>query len=125
MWRTRSCRTQDLCPALTLLLPSRSFGTGSNHIREKDGLWAVLAWLSILADRNAEVADGAKLVSVRDIVVDHWSKYGRNYYSRCVLPRGHRVPLPPLSSWSQRRGCCTTQRPGTTTRTWRALGRIP
>nr|WP_319383685.1 alpha-D-glucose phosphate-specific phosphoglucomutase [uncultured Roseibium sp.] len=50
-----------------------SFGTGSNHVREKDGLWAVLLWLNILAARKCSVAD---------LVQDHWNKYGRNYYSR-------------------------------------------
>ncbi|KAF1779950.1 Nucleotide-diphospho-sugar transferase [Phytophthora cactorum] len=56
-----------------------SFGTGSNHIREKDGMWAVLAWLSILASKQVE---GAPLVTVEDIVRDHWKKFGRNYYCR-------------------------------------------
>lgn len=50
-----------------------SFGTGSNHVREKDGLWAVLLWLNILASRKCSVAE---------LVQDHWKKYGRNYYSR-------------------------------------------
>jgi len=50
-----------------------SSGTGSNHIREKDGLWAVLLWLNILAVRRQ---------SVKQIVNEHWQKYGRNYYSR-------------------------------------------
>ena len=50
-----------------------SAGTGSNHVREKDGLWAVLLWLSILAARG----EGAK-----EIVTKHWAEYGRNYYSR-------------------------------------------
>ncbi|RWX79104.1 alpha-D-glucose phosphate-specific phosphoglucomutase [Neorhizobium lilium] len=50
-----------------------SFGTGSNHVREKDGLWAVLFWLNILAARNESVAE---------IVTKHWAEYGRNYYSR-------------------------------------------
>ncbi|ELR16875.1 Phosphoglucomutase, putative [Acanthamoeba castellanii str. Neff] len=59
-----------------------SFGTGSDHIREKDGIWAVLAWLSILAYKNAGVAEGGKLVTVEDIVKEHWAKYGRNYFSR-------------------------------------------
>jgi len=58
-----------------------SFGTGSDHIREKDGIWAVLAWLSILSFKNANTAQG-KLVTVKDIVVDFWKAYGRNYYSR-------------------------------------------
>ncbi|GKY92322.1 hypothetical protein MPSEU_000203300 [Mayamaea pseudoterrestris] len=58
-----------------------SFGTGSDHVREKDGIWAVLAWLSILAHFNDCTPDG-KLVSVEDIVMQHWTKYGRNYYAR-------------------------------------------
>eukprot|EP00854_Cymbomonas_tetramitiformis_P003457 gene3457-4343_t len=57
-----------------------SFGTGSNHVREKDGMWAVLAWLSILAHHNPDPA--AELVGVEDIVTEHWKKYGRNYYVR-------------------------------------------
>ncbi|CAL8343835.1 unnamed protein product [Merluccius merluccius] len=55
------------------LCGEESFGTGGDHIREKDGLWSVLAWLSILATRRQ---------SVDDIVKDHWRKYGRNYYTR-------------------------------------------
>jgi phosphoglucomutase len=50
-----------------------SFGTGSDHVREKDGLWAVLFWLNIMAARNESVAE---------IVKKHWAEYGRNYYSR-------------------------------------------
>ena len=50
-----------------------SFGTGSSHVREKDGLWAVLAWLNLLAARRRPVAD---------IVHAHWETFGRNYYSR-------------------------------------------
>ncbi|MQM14652.1 hypothetical protein Taro_047588 [Colocasia esculenta] len=59
-----------------------SFGTGSDHIREKDGIWAVLAWLSILAYRNKDKKLGEKLVSVSDVVKEHWSVYGRNFFSR-------------------------------------------
>lgn len=55
------------------LCGEESFGTGSNHIREKDGLWAVLFWLNILAVRQQ---------SVEQIVQEHWQTYGRNYYSR-------------------------------------------
>ena len=55
------------------LCGEESFGTGSNHVREKDGLWAVLFWLNILAARQE---------SVEDIVKEHWKTYGRNYYSR-------------------------------------------
>ncbi len=50
-----------------------SFGTGGNHVREKDGLWAVLCWLNILAITKK---------SVKDITEKHWQKYGRNYYTR-------------------------------------------
>ncbi|MBE9079916.1 alpha-D-glucose phosphate-specific phosphoglucomutase [Romeria aff. gracilis LEGE 07310] len=50
-----------------------SFGTGSDHVREKDGLWAILFWLNILAARKQ---------SVEDIVREHWQTYGRNFYSR-------------------------------------------
>ncbi len=57
-----------------------SFGTGSDHIREKDGMWAVLAWLSILASVNPD--SSKPLVTVEDVVTKHWAKYGRNYYSR-------------------------------------------
>jgi phosphoglucomutase len=55
------------------LCGEESFGTGSNHVREKDGLWAVLFWLNILAVRQE---------SVEAIVTEHWRTYGRNYYSR-------------------------------------------
>jgi phosphoglucomutase len=55
------------------LCGEESFGTGSNHIREKDGLWAVLFWLNILA---------VKQQSVEQIMRDHWATYGRNVYSR-------------------------------------------
>jgi phosphoglucomutase len=57
-----------------------SFGTGSDHVREKDGIWAVLAWLSILASVNTDPSK--PLVTVEDIVKRHWAKYGRNYYVR-------------------------------------------
>ncbi|KAI4357604.1 hypothetical protein L6164_001542 [Bauhinia variegata] len=59
-----------------------SFGTGSDHIREKDGIWAVLAWLSILAHKNKDKLGGDKLVTVEDIVTQHWATYGRHYYTR-------------------------------------------
>ena len=55
------------------LCGEESFGTGSDHVREKDGLWAVLFWLNILAVRRQSVAD---------VVREHWATYGRNYYSR-------------------------------------------
>jgi phosphoglucomutase len=55
------------------LCGEESFGTGSDHIREKDGLWAVLFWLNLLA---------VKQQSVEKIVTDHWKAFGRNYYTR-------------------------------------------
>ncbi|MBT8119629.1 MAG: alpha-D-glucose phosphate-specific phosphoglucomutase [Gammaproteobacteria bacterium] len=55
------------------LCGEESFGTGSDHVREKDGLWAVLFWLNVLAVRKQAVAD---------IVTDHWQKYGRDVYTR-------------------------------------------
>ncbi|WP_432449613.1 alpha-D-glucose phosphate-specific phosphoglucomutase [Aliiroseovarius marinus] len=55
------------------LCGEESAGTGSNHVREKDGLWAVLLWLNILA---------VKRQSVKQILTDHWAKFGRDYYSR-------------------------------------------
>ncbi len=58
---------------LATICGEESAGTGSNHVREKDGLWAVLLWLNILAVRGESVAD---------IVQQHWATYGRNYYSR-------------------------------------------
>lgn len=64
------------------LCGEESFGTGSDHIREKDGLWAVLAWMSILMKANENVADGEPSVSVKDIVMKHWAKYGRHFYCR-------------------------------------------
>jgi len=64
------------------LCGEESFGTGSDHIREKDGLWAVLAWMSILMKANEGVAEGEPLVSVNDIVKNHWAKYGRHFYCR-------------------------------------------
>jgi phosphoglucomutase len=80
-----------------------SFGTGSDHIRcaslnsfhniamrvrpkcgaDEDGIWAVLAWLSILAAKNKDVPDGGKLVTVKDVAEEHWTKYGRNFF-RCA-----------------------------------------
>jgi len=57
-----------------------SFGTGGDHVREKDGMWAVLAWLQILAAKNPDPSK--PLVGVSDICMTHWKEYGRNYYAR-------------------------------------------
>merc|ERR1712113_576000 len=56
-----------------------SFGTGADHVREKDGMWAVLAWLQILA---AKTEVSGKLVTVEEVARAHWAEYGRNYYAR-------------------------------------------
>jgi phosphoglucomutase len=58
---------------MATLCGEESAGTGSDHVREKDGLWAVLLWLNILAVRRQ---------SVREIVEDHWRRFGRDYYTR-------------------------------------------
>jgi len=58
---------------LATLCGEESYGTGSHHIREKDGLWAVLFWLNLIAARGK---------SVVEIVREHWARFGRNYYSR-------------------------------------------
>ncbi len=58
---------------MATLCGEESAGTGSDHVREKDGLWAVLLWLNILAVRR---------LSVDEIVQDHWARFGRNYYAR-------------------------------------------
>ena len=55
------------------LCGEESFGTGSDHVREKDGLWAVLLWLNVLAERGETVAE---------VLSSHWAEFGRNYYSR-------------------------------------------
>ena len=62
-----------LAAGLATICGEESFGTGSDHVREKDGLWAVLLWLNILAVRRESVAA---------ILSQHWAKFGRNYYSR-------------------------------------------
>jgi phosphoglucomutase len=72
---------------------------GSDHIREKDGIWAVLAWLSILAYKNKDNLED-KLVTVEDIVRQHWATYGRHYYTRydyevrfnCILSYFSTIP---------------------------------
>lgn len=56
-----------------------SFGTGSNHIREKDGLWAVVAWLNIMAGVGK---DTGKLPSISEIQKQFWDQYGRVYFTR-------------------------------------------
>ena len=81
------------------LCGEESFGTGSDHVREKDGLWAVLLWLNILAVTGK---------SVKTLLAEHWARFGRNYYSRHdyedvesdraeALYAGLRARLPTLS----------------------------
>ena len=55
------------------LCGEESFGTGSDHVREKDGLWAVLAWLTIVNSLKLPVSE---------IMANHWARYGRSYYCR-------------------------------------------
>jgi len=55
------------------LCGEESFGTGSDHIREKDGIWACLAWLNVIAGQGK---------SVENILLDHWKVYGRNFFTR-------------------------------------------
>jgi len=69
--------TPKYCP---FICGEESFGTGSNHIREKDGMWAVLCWLQILAAKNSDPSK--PFVSVESVVREFYSKYGRNYYGR-------------------------------------------
>jgi phosphoglucomutase len=58
---------------LVTICGEESAGTGSGHVREKDGVWAVLFWLNLLARRR---------LSVREVMEDHWRRYGRHYYAR-------------------------------------------
>jgi len=60
------------------LCGEESFGTGSNHIREKDGIWAILAWLNILAVETHK----SKGSSIKQVLDDHYQTYGRNFFSR-------------------------------------------
>jgi len=57
-----------------------SFGTGSDHIREKDGLWAVVAWLNIIAAANKNSPN--KLIGINDLLSEFYSIYGRSFFSR-------------------------------------------
>lgn len=94
-----------------------SFGTGSDHIREKDGVWAIVgeyrfhvcrwvsgqianiaAWLSILAAANKEKPGSG----INDVLMQHWKKYGRSFFSRCVS--------------NPQTGSCPTEHAGTTTK---------
>jgi len=62
------------------LCGEESFGTGSDHIREKDGVWAILCWLTILAQKNKD--NKGKLIGIPEIMQEHWKCYGRDYYCR-------------------------------------------
>ena len=59
------------------LCGEESFGTGSDHIREKDGVWAILCWLTILAQKNKD--NKGKLIGIPEIMHEHWKCYGRDY----------------------------------------------
>lgn len=71
------------------LCGEESFGTGSNHIREKDGIWAALAWLSIMENTKK---------SIEDICKEHWKKYGRNYFTR--YGNYNKVLVDPIYKWN-------------------------
>ena len=73
--RRRAGSSSATCstPAASRLCGEESFGTGSDHVREKDGLWAVLFWVDILAARTRPV---------EAILHEHWREFGRNYYTR-------------------------------------------
>jgi len=74
----------DVFPSTPTYTPficgEESFGTGGDHVREKDGMWAVMAWLQILASKNTDPSK--PLFGVEDICKAHWAEYGRNYYAR-------------------------------------------
>jgi len=70
---TTPCYTPFICG-------EESFGTGGDHVREKDGMWAVLAWLQILAAKNPDPSK--PIVGVDAVCMEHWKEYGRNYYAR-------------------------------------------
>lgn len=97
--RRENCSLLNLLKPLTILWLLLCLWIGSDHIREKDGIWAVLAWLSILAYKNKDNLE-SKLVSVEDIVRQHWATYGRHYYTRydyevclsCILSYFSKIP---------------------------------
>lgn len=74
------------------LCGEESFGTGSNHVREKDGLWAVLCWLNIIAAKSRSgKTQSVENIAVENLAKAHWATYGRNVYSRHdyeVIPTG-------------------------------------
>ncbi len=83
------------------LCGEESFGTGSNHVREKDGLWAVLFWLNLLAVTGK---------SVEQLVTEHWQTYGRNFYSRHDYEE---VPAAPANELMARLRAGLATMPGT------------
>ncbi|KXS12381.1 Phosphoglucomutase, first 3 domain-containing protein [Gonapodya prolifera JEL478] len=84
-----------------------SFGTGSDHIREKDGVWAILAWLQILAHASASDPN----VSVKSVCLAHFATYGRNYFSRYDYEE---VPSDGASDMIDRLRKLTAELPGKT-----------
>ena len=111
---------------LATICGEESAGTGSNHVREKDGLWAVLLWLNILAARKE---------SAQAIVAAHWADYGRNYYARhdyegidtaAREPAGRRPPRPaPVAARHRGRPGSGSRRPTTSPTTTRSTARPP
>ncbi|KAK0489142.1 phosphoglucomutase [Armillaria novae-zelandiae] len=74
LWKPNGCWTAYLSVERSPLVP------GSDHIREKDGLWAVLAWLNIIAAANAKSPN--KLIGINDLLASHYAIYGRSFFSR-------------------------------------------
>ena len=98
--RTASAMTCAGLTVVTSLFPCtmylRSSGwfkiqfTTRLQVREKDGLWAVLAWLSILAHKNKDVKEGSgELKGVNDVAMEHWQKFGRNFFMRFARTLRH------------------------------------
>jgi len=79
-----------------------SFGTGSDHIREKDGIWALLAWLSILASTER---------TVQQVIEDHWMEYGRNFFTRYDYENVDSVPANQMMS-NLRNYACSNEMKG-------------
>jgi phosphoglucomutase len=98
------CNLMDAGKAV--LCGEESFGTGSSHVREKDGLWAVLFWLNILAAKR----QSGSMPSVREVLMAHWTQYGRNVYSRHDYED---LPIEAANGIMQRLHECFNLLPGT------------
>lgn len=75
-------------------------------MREKDGLWAVLAWLSILAYKNKGKKEGEQLVTVKDVAFEHWKRFGRNFFRYLRFICSLRL-IPGFSMLTTLKFCCS------------------